>query len=1228
MWRDETRIERDWSREIAAALAQSDLLCLIWTARAKDSRWVTHEWLTARALGKPILPCLTGKSPALPGPLENVQAVQLDESVHRVLDGIRQRSGPWSYDYTLHPPRFHVPFEPNRDFVGRNGDMVELYLKCIGGLNQVGRRHVGVVGMGGLGKTQLLVEFAHRFGFAFESVHWIQASDPSLWQRRLVEIARDQLGIKIASRGVDPDLGYLGALEAHFSAHPRSVIIMDNVEDPQQLHDQLPASDEITPFTLGCSMLFSTRRKLVSPLVDWLDLKELSLDAAQALLTRRRKPEGMDDKRAAKDIAAAVGCLPLALILAASFLERHPRTSYTDYLADLRRGGLETLDASNVAPAELATRHSTAVELTFKEQWRSVRDENAKRLFLLSGLHRESELIPKRRVEIEGGFEASPLRRVADEAWGVLVETSLIDEHDRARSVRLHPLLRMFAQRFLSGDGMAERVSAAAHLAEFYERPGRFETEYRERGIQAVVDDLELACEWSHPAEAPSWLLELVRVLEREREHLGPSDEEPARVANVRQQVHYRAHAMGYTDLASRFASDPPESGFRLQAITHSQKEDEGLLRVIGNEGASVNCFRVAPEQGIIVSGHEDGSLVVWNYETGRMRYRVASSRSSLTAMAIDRTARLALVGHSDGSLTFWDLSARKRLWQVARCPTCVRALRLRQGHSRRISAVAMIEERNWALSGSEDGTLVEWDLAHGHAVHTLRGHAGPITAVAATRDGTLAAAGVKSGRVIIWDLVGGEIRGFLNEKPWENHRQPDSSPSVAITDNGCRVLTGHLSDINSLLLWDVANRELLQAAEPDNPAEYLTAIDWHPELRLVLSGSLYGTVVLSKFVPETVEDPDQRKLVEVERIVAQRAFIGHTASVTAVSLIEEGRRALSASQDGRLILWNTEAAATGGDESSSRARRSAPVTALALFPTFPILLVARARGIVDVTDGTSYLKVRGGSNPVPKVGSVTFNRVIKALGVSGDGQRVLIGFDNQVRFRPSDDLRGSHRLFQGPVVWQRGIQTATLARNGVRALVVANDVLTLWDVPRELPGQLPESPRQLRQCRCPQVRKVALSSDGRVAVIGNTVGTVAVWETEGSRGPRVVGNHTTGVTALSIDKDGERALSGSKDGSLILWNLRARNAIYKLCEHEGGVTSSALSQDGRIAASTSAGGHLVVWDLDGRMRLAHLRLKDSPVAVALESNWIGFADTAGVVHLLELTGCPVRSQT
>lgn len=89
VWRDKRSIETDWSKEIAYALSKSDMILLIWTKNAAESKYVKNEWMTARALGKLIKPILFSKEPSssidLPEPLTTLQAIVDLESLNDFL---------------------------------------------------------------------------------------------------------------------------------------------------------------------------------------------------------------------------------------------------------------------------------------------------------------------------------------------------------------------------------------------------------------------------------------------------------------------------------------------------------------------------------------------------------------------------------------------------------------------------------------------------------------------------------------------------------------------------------------------------------------------------------------------------------------------------------------------------------------------------------------------------------------------------------------------------------------------------------------------------------------------------------------------------------------------------------------------------------------------------------------------------------------------------------------
>jgi hypothetical protein len=382
VWLDQTRLETDWSCEIAHNLADSVLLCLLWSENSATSKWVKHEWLTARALEKRIIPCFLPDAPDLPGPLHNVHGVSfasMDEGCSALINRISDaESFSEHYDYTILPRNSYIPFNPNPHFTGRHVDLLELYLKMIGNLNKIGINQVGTVGMGGIGKTQLAVEFALRFSYGFHAVYWIQAASSDDWLGAFVSIARDRLKREIEDFDkLEGDKQYLFALQEYFKEHPNTLVVMDNVTEPKLLNNDSYLFG-LTPLTLGCDLLFTTRRHFQLPGVSSQAVNVLSPEAAYNVLSSYRGP-GPEEDIHARAICNALGYLPLAIVLAGTRLrylkENRPEIGYATYREELRERKLETFDWEKMTPEDLATRHEAAVKATLQSQWEMLEDK-------------------------------------------------------------------------------------------------------------------------------------------------------------------------------------------------------------------------------------------------------------------------------------------------------------------------------------------------------------------------------------------------------------------------------------------------------------------------------------------------------------------------------------------------------------------------------------------------------------------------------------------------------------------------------------------------------------------------------------------------------------------------------------------------------------------------------------------------------------------------------------
>ena len=131
------------------------------------------------------------------------------------------------------PAIWHVPYLRNPHFTGRDELLDELHAKLTDGRVAL----TALRGMGGVGKTQLALEYAYRHAGDFDLVWWLRAEEPATL---LEDYARLAGPLGLAQAGESELAGVAAAVCRDLAARSRWLLVFDNASAPNEIEPLLP----------------------------------------------------------------------------------------------------------------------------------------------------------------------------------------------------------------------------------------------------------------------------------------------------------------------------------------------------------------------------------------------------------------------------------------------------------------------------------------------------------------------------------------------------------------------------------------------------------------------------------------------------------------------------------------------------------------------------------------------------------------------------------------------------------------------------------------------------------------------------------------------------------------------------------------------------------------------------------------------------------------------------
>lgn len=228
--------------------------------------------------------------------------------------------------FTALLPYWSVPLPHNPFFTGREEILERLHTQLGADRVMALTQSSALYGLGGIGKTQIALEYAYRYGLEYSAVFWIGAETQEEILSSLLRIAEV---LQLPERNEKDQQRVVAAVQRWLETSGQWLVILDNVEDLDVLTHFLPA-------TRQGSVLITTRRQTLGTHARGLDLQPMGQEEGMLLLLRRAKllaPEATSEEMqqlveqmpaqyaAAAQLVELMGGLPLALDQAGAYLE-------------------------------------------------------------------------------------------------------------------------------------------------------------------------------------------------------------------------------------------------------------------------------------------------------------------------------------------------------------------------------------------------------------------------------------------------------------------------------------------------------------------------------------------------------------------------------------------------------------------------------------------------------------------------------------------------------------------------------------------------------------------------------------------------------------------------------------------------------------------------------------------------------------------------------------------
>jgi WD40 repeat protein len=482
---------------------------------------------------------------------------------------------------------------------------------------------------------------------------------------------------------------------------------------------------------------------------------------------------------------------------------------------------------------------------------------------------------------------------------------------------------------------------------------------------------------------------------------------------------------------------------------------DVASHRLIGQpiEGSG---FAFSPEDSLLaVAQYKD--LLLYDLHSHRVVKRPLTGHTkNIASIAFSPDGTIVAAGSEDKTIMLWDVKTQAPLGTLA-------------GHSDTVTALVFDPSVAVLLSGSLDGTIMRWNLEELKAIDApVENFGASISSIFFSPDGHTRALALEKNRVIILNV---------NDDPplGRRIRAADvGSSNLAFSPDGRFLVSS--GEFGEVLQWDVAHGELV--GEPlSGHDRQVSSLAYAPDGKVLVSGSMDGTVIFWDTKTHAPLGPPVK---------------AHSSPVWSLACSPDGKTVVSGG-DAELVFWDLATRKQRGPPITSQKDR---IWALAFSP-----------------DG-EFLASEGNERnaAIWKTGQPI--QPVKTLGaVAGDYDELMPA---GLSFDPDDSTR--------------------------LAMSTRENSVTIWNVKSGQPI-LP-----VLYGHSQSVSSVAFRRDGNVLASGSADGDIRLWDVQTHELLGTFGARQKAIENVVFSPQHDVLASVGEDDSIVFWDVGFEGWFSRAC--------------------------------------------------------------------------------